>query len=414
MSRRAARIRALENAEHVLAAKRHLAGGRLDQPQHAAAGRALAAARFADQREGLALVDGEADVVDRAHDDDFSRNSPPPRSKCLTRLRTSTSAIRRRLIGVRQHLTSDRRHLRRPGKRVAHRHAIAAARRERTAGGSEARFGTVPSIACSRDRLRRPESTPAAPACRDAADSGRCRAPAPASTMRPAIHHRDAIGRLGNHAEVVRDQQQRQVELALHLAQQLEDLRLHRHVQRGRRLVGDDERRPAGERDRHHHALPHAAGQLVRIVVDALVGIDDLHRAQQIDGARPRVARARPARGPISASAMCAPTRITGLSAAIGSWNTKPMPAPRTCAHLLFGKRQQVACPGTRPGRRRCGPGSCTSRMIENAVTDLPLPDSPTSPSVSPLRISNDTSLTATTGAEHRAQVLDLEQRFAT
>ena len=33
--------------------------------------------------------------------------------------------------------------------------------------------------------------------------------------------------------------------------------------------------------------------------------------------------------------------------------------------------------------------------MIENAVTDLPLPDSPTRPSVSPLRISNDTSLTA-------------------
>src|SRR5262245_30626384 len=36
--------------------------------------------------------------------------------------------------------------------------------------------------------------------------------------------------------------------------------------------------------------------------------------------------------------------------------------------------------------------------MIENAVTDLPLPDSPTSPSVSPLRTSNDTSLTATSG----------------
>ena len=52
--------------------------------------------------------------------------------------------------------------------------------------------------------------------------------------------------------------------------------------------------------------------------------------------------------------------------------------------------------------------------MIENAVTDLPLPDSPTSPSVSPLRISNDTSLTATTAGrvEHGAQVLDLEERL--
>src|SRR6186997_1910427 len=43
-------------------------------------------------------------------------------------------------------------------------------------------------------------------------------------------------------------------------------------------------------------------------------------------------------------------------------------------------------------------PGFWTRRMIENAVTDLPLPDSPTSPSVSPLRISNDTSSTATRG----------------
>src|SRR2546422_892917 len=29
-------------------------------------------------------------------------------------------------------------------------------------------------------------------------------------------------------------------------------------------------------------------------------------------------------------------------------------------------------------------PGGCTRRMIDNAVTDLPLPDSPTRPSVSP------------------------------
>ena len=30
-----------------------------------------------------------------------------------------------------------------------------------------------------------------------------------------------------------------------------------------------------------------------------------------------------------SASATCAPTRYTGLSAVIGSWNTKPMSRPR-------------------------------------------------------------------------------------
>ena len=42
-------------------------------------------------------------------------------------------------------------------------------------------------------------------------------------------------------------------------------------------------------------------------------------------------------------------------------------------------------------------PGGCTRRMIDSAVTDLPLPDSPTSPSVSPAPISKLTSSTAVT-----------------
>ena len=42
-------------------------------------------------------------------------------------------------------------------------------------------------------------------------------------------------------------------------------------------------------------------------------------------------------------------------------------------------------------------PGGCTSRMIESAVTDLPLPDSPTSASVSPSRTLKLTSSTAMT-----------------
>ena len=67
-------------------------------------------------------------------------------------------------------------------------------------------------------------------------------------------------------------------------------------------------------------------------------------------------------------------------------------------AHLLFGQRQQILALEEHLAADTW-PGSCTSRMIENAVTDLPLPDSPTRPSVSPLWISNDTSFTATTGA---------------
>ena len=55
--------------------------------------------------------------------------------------------------------------------------------------------------------------------------------------------------------EVVGDEQQRQVVGRFHLAEQVEDLCLNRHVERRRRLVGDDERRMAGQRHRDEHAL---------------------------------------------------------------------------------------------------------------------------------------------------------------
>ncbi len=53
---------------------------------------------------------------------------------------------------------------------------------------------------------------------------------------------------------------------ALERLQQLQDLRLHHHVQRRRRLVGDHQLRIARERHRDHHALLLPAGELVREV----------------------------------------------------------------------------------------------------------------------------------------------------
>ena len=45
----------------------------------------------------------------------------------------------------------------------------------------------------------------------------------------------------------------------------------------------------AGQRHRDHHALAHAAGELVRIFVDALFGRGDVDAAQQLDGALARL-----------------------------------------------------------------------------------------------------------------------------
>ena len=63
-----------------------------------------------------------------------------------------------------------------------------------------------------------------------------------------------------------------------------EDLPLRHHVERGRWLVTDHQLGPAGQGERDHHALAHAAGELVRVLpaprgrdADALEQLVDAH-----------------------------------------------------------------------------------------------------------------------------------------
>ena len=99
----------------------------------------------------------------------------------------------------------------------------------------------------------------------------------------PGIHHGHAVGDVAHDAEVVRDEQDAHAQALLELAEQLEDLRLDGHVQRGGRLVGHEELRFAGQRHRNHDALLHAAGHLVRVVADARFGRGDADEFQQAD-----------------------------------------------------------------------------------------------------------------------------------
>ena len=78
----------------------------------------------------------------------------------------------------------------------------------------------------------------------------------------------DAVGHAGDHGEVVGDEDQPHAVLVDQPLQQIEDARLRGDVERGGRLVGDQQL--GLERDRHgdHDALALAAGQLVRIAVE--------------------------------------------------------------------------------------------------------------------------------------------------
>ena len=71
----------------------------------------------------------------------------------------------------------------------------------------------------------------------------------------------------------------------LHLG---EDLRLDGDVERRRRLVGDEHRRPVQQRDGDRDALAHAARELVRIGVEPLLGRRDADAHERLPGALAR------------------------------------------------------------------------------------------------------------------------------
>ena len=94
------------------------------------------------------------------------------------------------------------------------------------------------------------------------------------------------VAGLGDDPEVVRDEHGRHAGLLAQASQQREDLRLRRHVERRRRLVCEQQTGPSRGRDGEHHALTHAAAQLMRIGANALLRLRDADVAQRLDGSR--------------------------------------------------------------------------------------------------------------------------------
>ena len=173
--------------------------------------------------------------------------------------------------------------------------------------------------------LRRPSARPARPraarACRDAADRRTGPRVGPSLDDAAEIHHRDAVGDVLHDLQVVADEEIGEVQPLLQVEQQVEDLAADRDVERGGRLVEDDDvgrdRDRAGDAD----ALALAAAQLVRIAVEMGRG-----RGPTISiSSRTRAVRARCAAGRdagCSGSSSTWRTLMRGLSEALGSWNT--------------------------------------------------------------------------------------------
>ena len=204
-----------------------------------------------------------------------ARSTPAVIGKCLTspldleqrgRRSGGASAQRRPVIGARRHVGCARTS---PAGRVRVQHAATcrrdrlaerrsrrnrpsqtlggelAARMEAAAGrqairiGGSARDRTQPLAPRSSSR----GSEPSRPRCRGAAGSSKISSRGACSTIRPAYITSDAVGDLGDHAQVVGDQHDRRCRTRVcRSRQQLQDLRLDGDVERGGRLVGDEQR----------------------------------------------------------------------------------------------------------------------------------------------------------------------------
>ena len=105
--------------------------------------------------------------------------------------------------------------------------------------------------------------------------------------MPPGAHHGDPVGDVVDDGEVVRDEQVGEPDLLLQILQKVEDLRLDRDVERGDRLVADDDVRLQRERPGDADALALAAGEAVRIAVQVL-GAEADHLQQPDRGRAPR------------------------------------------------------------------------------------------------------------------------------
>ena len=97
-----------------------------------------------------------------------------------------------------------------------------------------------------------------------------------------------------------------------------------------------------GQRD--HDPLPHATGELVRIVVDSGSAGCPARAALPARG-RSRSPVGEPGSWVRSISAKCSLIRISGSSRVIGSWKIRPSSGPRSCRSSLGAAAAADRCP---------------------------------------------------------------------
>ena len=167
-------------------------------------------------------------------------------------------------------------------------------------------------------------------------------------------------------------------ELALQLAQQQQDLDLHGGVQRRGRLVRQQDFRLAGQRQRDHRALPHAAAHFVRIGLEAAFGGGDAHHLQHFQRAGHRLLLALAFMAHHAFRDLVA-DRVDGIERQRGFLKNHRNGLATKRRQLLFVHRQHVAAqnlhssrnlrplPGQQPHQRAQGHALARAGFAEQA-----------------------------------------------
>ena len=191
------------------------------------------------------------------------------------------------------------------------------------------------------------------------------------------IHHGDAVGDVLHHREIVGDEDVGEAEPLLQVAQQVEDLRADRDVERRHRLVADDQLRLDRERAGDRDALALAAGEFVRIAAARNAARRPTSRSSSSTRAR------RAAGGTRSCSASGSPRicadRHARIERGVGVLEDDLRLRGGTRAARLSSSASR-----SRPSKRTLPASGSIRRSTSRPTVDLPQPDSPTSASVSP------------------------------
>ncbi len=109
----------------------------------------------------------------------------------------------------------------------------------------------------------------------------------------PQVHDADAVRDMVDHREIVRDEEVSEPHPPLQIAHQVQNLRLHRNVERRGRLVADEKARLRRQRTGNRNPLALTAGELVRIADAVGGGEPDLGQQRRDPGVDCRFRRAR-------------------------------------------------------------------------------------------------------------------------